>query len=185
MDGEYVGASRVKLGFGKPVATTCVWVDGLTEHTEKQVLSCVSRCGGATSVCVDRAAGAALVHFEQAIAAGAAVRELRRVAAHVSAAEPDRPRLAVDYASRECQVTFYSGLYIRADRLCSLENACLFRFFFYHPHVHIFSTVLNMRFVSPVYTFGLFQLSVSQTSWGEICLNLSDNSILLQFTTIC
>lgn len=37
MDGEYVGNSRVKLGFGKPVATTCVWVDGLTEHTEKQV----------------------------------------------------------------------------------------------------------------------------------------------------
>ncbi|KAG6443255.1 hypothetical protein O3G_MSEX002822 [Manduca sexta] len=36
MDGEYVGGSRVKLGFGKPVATTCVWVDGLTEHTEKQ-----------------------------------------------------------------------------------------------------------------------------------------------------
>lgn len=38
MDGEYVGGSRVKLGFGKPVATACVWVDGLTEHTEKQVI---------------------------------------------------------------------------------------------------------------------------------------------------
>lgn len=37
MDGEYIGNSRVKLGFGKPVATTCVWVDGLTEATEKQV----------------------------------------------------------------------------------------------------------------------------------------------------
>ncbi|KOB77360.1 Protein split ends [Operophtera brumata] len=36
MDGEYIGGSRVKLGFGKPVATACVWVDGLTEHTEKQ-----------------------------------------------------------------------------------------------------------------------------------------------------
>lgn len=107
MDGEYVGGSRVKLGFGKPVATTCVWVDGLTEHTEKQVLQCVSRCGAATSVCVDRAAGAALVHFEQAAAAGAAVRELRRVAAQASVAEPDRPRLAVDYASRECQVSYY------------------------------------------------------------------------------
>ncbi|XP_013148077.1 PREDICTED: protein split ends-like [Papilio polytes] len=110
MDGEYVGGSRVKLGFGKPVATTCVWVDGLTEHTEKQVLSAVSRCGAATSVCVDRAAGAALVHFEQAAAAGAAVRELRRVAALASAAEPDHPRLAVDYASRECQEAFYEQL---------------------------------------------------------------------------
>ncbi|KPJ18740.1 Protein split ends [Papilio machaon] len=129
MDGEYVGGSRVKLGFGKPVATTCVWVDGLTEHTEKQVLSAVSRCGAATSVCVDRAAGAALVHFEQAAAAGAAVRELRRVAALASAAEPDHPRLAVDYASRECQsiesimkFTFLSHLIpIRKGRKRSLK----------------------------------------------------------------
>ncbi|RVE49796.1 hypothetical protein evm_005526 [Chilo suppressalis] len=133
MDGEYVGGSRVKLGFGKPVATTCVWVDGLTEHTEKQVLGAISRCGAATSVCVDRAAGAALVHFEQAAAAGAAVRELRRVAAAAAAAnaacvasanastntstganaapsEPDHPRLCVDYASRECQEAFYEQL---------------------------------------------------------------------------
>ncbi|CAG4942404.1 unnamed protein product [Parnassius apollo] len=110
MDGEYVGGSRVKLGFGKPVATTCVWVDGLTEHTEKQVLQAVARCGAATSVCVDRAAAAALVHFEQAAAAGACVRELRRVAALASAADPDQPRLAVDYASRECQEAFYEQL---------------------------------------------------------------------------
>ncbi|XP_050682074.1 protein split ends-like [Leptidea sinapis] len=110
MDGEYVGSSRVKLGFGKPVATTCVWIDGLTEHTEKQVLAAVSRCGAATSVCVDRAAGAALVHFEQAGAAGGAVRELRRLAAHISAAEPAAPRLCVDYGSRECQDAFYEQL---------------------------------------------------------------------------
>lgn len=70
-----------------------------------QVLGAVSRCGAATSVCVDRAAGAALVHFEQACAASAAVRELRRVAACATAAEPDHPRLCVDYASRECQVS--------------------------------------------------------------------------------
>ncbi|GBP55003.1 Protein split ends [Eumeta japonica] len=131
MDGEYVGGSRVKLGFGKPVATACVWIDGLTEHTEKQVhylrtyrygmrvaddryarvqvVSAVSRCGTATSVCVDRAAGAALVHFEQASAASAAVRELRRLAAQVSS-DPDQRRLMVDYASRECQEAFYEQL---------------------------------------------------------------------------
>lgn len=73
----------------------------------RQVLGAISRCGAATSVCVDRAAGAALVHFEQAAAASAAVRELRRVAAHASAAatSPDEQRLCVDYASRECQVS--------------------------------------------------------------------------------
>ncbi|KAI5712343.1 hypothetical protein M8J75_007586 [Diaphorina citri] len=29
MDGEYVGHNRVNLGYGKSLATTCVWVDGV------------------------------------------------------------------------------------------------------------------------------------------------------------
>lgn len=96
-------------GPGVTTRNTVTWLEQCVECMW-QVLSAVSRCGGATSVCVDRAAGAALVHFEQAAAAGAAVRELRRVAATVSAAEPDHPRLCVDYASRECQVKQHTHL---------------------------------------------------------------------------
>lgn len=29
MDGEHLGANRIKLGFGKSMPTLCVWVDGI------------------------------------------------------------------------------------------------------------------------------------------------------------
>jgi hypothetical protein len=29
MDGEHLGNNRIKLGFGKSMATNCVWVDGI------------------------------------------------------------------------------------------------------------------------------------------------------------
>lgn len=29
MDGEHLGANRIKLGFGKSMPTSCVWVDGI------------------------------------------------------------------------------------------------------------------------------------------------------------
>jgi hypothetical protein len=29
MDGEHLGSNRIKLGFGKSMATNCVWVDGI------------------------------------------------------------------------------------------------------------------------------------------------------------
>lgn len=40
MDGEHLGNNRIKLGFGKSMATNCVWVDGIagiknsTYHSE-------------------------------------------------------------------------------------------------------------------------------------------------------
>jgi hypothetical protein len=33
MDGEHLGNNRIKLGFGKSMATNCVWVDGITGIT--------------------------------------------------------------------------------------------------------------------------------------------------------
>lgn len=92
------------------------------------MLGAVSRCGAALSVCVDRAAGAALVHFEQAAAAGGAVRELRRVAAQLSAAEPDHPRLCVDYASRECQVTAINTMTSAACRASCSSAIIIYHF---------------------------------------------------------
>lgn len=29
MDGEHLGSNRIKLGFGKSMPTSCVWVDGI------------------------------------------------------------------------------------------------------------------------------------------------------------
>lgn len=50
MDGEHVGGNRVKLGFGKSMATTCVWIDGVTEQSEKQVFGHCERIGHVTQV---------------------------------------------------------------------------------------------------------------------------------------
>jgi hypothetical protein len=33
MDGEHLGNNRIKLGFGKSMATNCVWVDGIAGNT--------------------------------------------------------------------------------------------------------------------------------------------------------
>lgn len=29
MDGEYLGHTRINLGYGKSLATACVWLDGI------------------------------------------------------------------------------------------------------------------------------------------------------------
>lgn len=50
MDGEHVGGSRVKLGFGKSMATNCVWIDGVNEHTEKQVFTLCENIGPVVQV---------------------------------------------------------------------------------------------------------------------------------------
>lgn len=50
MDGEHVGGSRVKLGFGKSMATSCVWIDGITELSEKQVIAQCARIGTVSQV---------------------------------------------------------------------------------------------------------------------------------------
>lgn len=50
MDGELVGGSRVKLGFGKSMATNCIWIDGVNELSEKQVLSHCIRIGPVSQV---------------------------------------------------------------------------------------------------------------------------------------
>uniref|UniRef100_A0A8C2I923 Msx2-interacting protein n=1 Tax=Cyprinus carpio TaxID=7962 RepID=A0A8C2I923_CYPCA len=39
MDGEYLGANRLKLGFGKSMPTACVWLDGLTSNITEQYLT--------------------------------------------------------------------------------------------------------------------------------------------------
>lgn len=34
MDGEHIGANRIKLGFGKSMPTNCVWVDGISGRSK-------------------------------------------------------------------------------------------------------------------------------------------------------
>ncbi|KAG7209371.1 hypothetical protein KM043_015471, partial [Ampulex compressa] len=104
MDGEHLGANRIKLGFGKSMPTSCVWVDGIGDcMSEKYLNMQFHQYGPITQVVVDRERGHALVFFEQISCAQAAVKEMRGAALRGR-------RLQVDFASRECQETFYEHL---------------------------------------------------------------------------
>lgn len=38
LDGEHIGANRIKLGFGKSMHTNCVWVDGVSGKLSRIIL---------------------------------------------------------------------------------------------------------------------------------------------------
>jgi RNA recognition motif-containing protein len=104
MDGEHLGSTRIKLGFGKSMPTTCVWFDGIAESVNEQYLTqqC-QRFGTVSKAIIDREKRIALVTFEQIQSAQQAVKEMRGI--------PMRGRkLQVDFASRECIDAFYGRL---------------------------------------------------------------------------
>ncbi|KAJ9592197.1 hypothetical protein L9F63_001313, partial [Diploptera punctata] len=103
MDGEHLGSNRIKLGFGKSMATNCVWVDGIADTAEKYLNMQFSQFGSVTHMAVDRERGHALIYFEQIPYAQDAVREMRGVLLR-------NRKLQVDFASRECQEAFYEHL---------------------------------------------------------------------------
>ncbi|XP_033609160.1 protein split ends isoform X5 [Cryptotermes secundus] len=104
MDGEHLGNNRIKLGFGKSMATNCVWVDGIADTVSEKYLNLqFNQFGNITHVTVDRERGHALIYFEQIPYAQNAVREMRGVLLRGR-------KLQVDFASRECQEAFYEHL---------------------------------------------------------------------------
>lgn len=65
MDGEHLGANRIKLGFGKSMPTRCVWIDGVPETmAEKQLFEQFSRFGPVMHTIIDREKGHALIFYE-------------------------------------------------------------------------------------------------------------------------
>lgn len=104
MDGEHLGSTRIKLGFGKSMPTTCVWFDNIAEAVNENYLSqqC-ARFGNVQKVAIDRERRMGLVTYEQISSATQAVKEMRGI--------PLRGRkLQVDFASRECIEAFYARL---------------------------------------------------------------------------
>lgn len=66
MDGEFMAGSRINLGFGKSLATTCVWIDGVAESvSEKYLASHFNEYGSVTHCVIDRTREHALVFFQQ------------------------------------------------------------------------------------------------------------------------
>ncbi|XP_044596918.1 protein split ends isoform X2 [Cotesia glomerata] len=104
MDGEHLGSNRIKLGFGKSMPTTCVWVDGIGECVSEKYLNMqFHQFGPINQAVIDRERGHALVFYEQMNCAQVAVKEMR-------GASLRGRRLQVDFASRELQESFYEHL---------------------------------------------------------------------------
>lgn len=104
MDGEHLGNNRIKLGFGKSMPTNCVWVDGVTDSVNEKYLTLqFDSFGPITQVIIDRDKGQALIFYEQVITAQAAVNKMRGV-------NMRGRKMQVDFASRECQESFYEHL---------------------------------------------------------------------------
>ncbi|CRL01084.1 CLUMA_CG014204, isoform B [Clunio marinus] len=104
MDGEHFGSTRIKLGFGKSMPTTCVWLDGILDGVSEHYLTQqFSRFGAVQKVAIDRDRKTALVSFDQIQCAQQAVKETRGTAIRGR-------KLQVDYASRECVDAFYARL---------------------------------------------------------------------------
>ncbi|XP_057182369.1 msx2-interacting protein isoform X2 [Triplophysa rosa] len=110
MDGEYLGSNRLKchvmlqLGFGKSMPTACVWLDGLTSNiTEQYLTRHFCRYGPVVKAVFDRLKGMALILYNNADFAQAAVRETKgwKIGGN---------KIKVDFASQESQMAFYRSM---------------------------------------------------------------------------
>ncbi|KAM7422605.1 hypothetical protein PAMA_010579 [Pampus argenteus] len=104
MDGEYLGSNRLKLGFGKSMPTTCVWLDGLaTNITEQYLTRHFCRYGHVVKVVFDRMKAMALILYNNTDFAQAAVRETKgwKIGGN---------KIKVDFASQESQMAFYRSM---------------------------------------------------------------------------
>ncbi|XP_041744458.2 msx2-interacting protein isoform X5 [Coregonus clupeaformis] len=104
MDGEYLGSNRLKLGFGKSMPTTCVWLDGLASNiTEQYLTRHFCRYGHVVKVVFDRLKGMSLILYNNTDFAQAAVRETKgwKIGGN---------KIKVDFASQESQMAFYRAM---------------------------------------------------------------------------
>ncbi|XP_051516227.1 msx2-interacting protein-like isoform X2 [Myxocyprinus asiaticus] len=104
MDGEYLGHNRLKLGFGKSMPTTCVWLDGLASNiTEQYLTRHFCRYGHVVKVVFDRLKGMALILYNNIEYAQTAVKETKGWKIGGS-------KIKVDFANQESQIAFYHSM---------------------------------------------------------------------------
>ncbi|XP_025083037.1 protein split ends-like isoform X2 [Pomacea canaliculata] len=100
MEGEHIGANKIKLGFGKSMPTNCVWIDNVAEILhEKFLFRVFRRYGEITYLFIDRSKWRALVFFTNLDDSQYAVSEMRNRTL-------GKKKIMIDFASRECQNNF-------------------------------------------------------------------------------
>uniref|UniRef100_T1J4C3 Msx2-interacting protein n=1 Tax=Strigamia maritima TaxID=126957 RepID=T1J4C3_STRMM len=113
MDGEHLGANRIKLGFGKSMPTNCVWLDGIADTVSDKFLARqFVRFGHVVSTYIDRERGHALIFYERVEHAQIAVPEMRG-----RALGGKKLQVGIDFASRECQMAFFEKLEMSGQML--------------------------------------------------------------------
>lgn len=102
-DNETVGGIKLKLGFGKSFATSCIWISEICDAflDEKTFLSQVKRYGNIKNCVMNKDDRSALVFYETSEDAKKAADDLRSKTLNGQ-------RLQVDFASRDFQTFFMS-----------------------------------------------------------------------------
>lgn len=110
MENETINGQKIKLGFGKSLATNCVWLEGVEPTMSRKFLvGQLSRYGHVLWCDIDRDTHRAIVYMDSADAAALTVSSLKeRAVAGVT--------LQVDFASPQCQVAFIENM-IRSGQL--------------------------------------------------------------------
>ncbi|XP_028301659.1 msx2-interacting protein isoform X2 [Gouania willdenowi] len=148
MDGEYLGSNRLKLGFGKSMPTTCVWLDGLsTGITEQYLTRHFCRYGHVVKVVFDRLKGMALVLYNNTDFAQVAVRETKgwKISGN---------KIKVDFASQESQLAFYRSMQASGQDIRDLYEIPTERREDRRPPYHEFTA--ERAFYENIRTPGLF-----------------------------
>ncbi|KAL7864871.1 hypothetical protein AOLI_G00162910 [Acnodon oligacanthus] len=134
MDGEYLGNNRLKLGFGKSMPTTCVWLDGLASNiTEQYLTRHFCRYGHVVKVVFDRLKGMALVLYNNIECAQAAVKETKgwKIGGN---------KIKVDFANHESQMAFYRSMQASGQDIRDFYDLLSERRDDRRPSYHEFST---------------------------------------------
>ncbi|KAI4895986.1 hypothetical protein NFI96_025271 [Prochilodus magdalenae] len=134
MDGEYLGNNRLKLGFGKSMPTTCVWLDGLASNiTEQYLTRHFCRYGHVVKVVFDRLKGMALVLYNNIECAQAAVKETKgwKIGGN---------KIKVDFANHESQMAFYRSMQASGQDIRDFYDILSERRDDRRPSYHEFST---------------------------------------------
>ncbi|KAK6176222.1 hypothetical protein SNE40_014546 [Patella caerulea] len=104
MEGEHIGANKIKLGFGKSMPTNCIWLDNIGENVgDNFLLRVFSRYGEVNYSVIDRVKGRSLVYFTNMDNAIHAVSDMKNRSV-------GGKKIQIDFASRECQNKFFDKM---------------------------------------------------------------------------
>ncbi|XP_076804995.1 uncharacterized protein LOC143448925 isoform X4 [Clavelina lepadiformis] len=116
MDGEKLGKNTLKLGFGKTVMSSCIWVEGVTDSfTENYLASCFQKFGPVEHVVIDRSRGQALIFYLK-------YEQAQQAVTNMKGRKMNGSRLKLDYASQELIELFLTHMRSSGQSVMTFES---------------------------------------------------------------